>query len=183
MAGSGNTTRRMHVPDVLRLYEQTAGGSAGSVVPWGLGPADEDDVRSAAETAFEAGEVRDPEGPWSTKEGSVIRDYLVGLVRARRPRYRVAFVAEIDATSGFPRGDPPRIALVYDEDGVDDTFDAGAAQLRRLTKGTGPVVPAAVPGLGSTTVSRQAARLGMSKRTLQRRRADLRKAGIEPDRE
>jgi hypothetical protein len=173
------TARHLRAADVLELYEQTTGGDPDGLIPWGLGPAIPGDLEEAVVRANAAGDLRRPDEPWSQTEANVIRDYMVGLVGARRPLYRVVMVAEFNRDEEIIQ-DRARLALVYDEDGVADNWQAALAKFRRDSNAMARVLPR-VEGMGPTTVSRTAARLSMNKRSLQRRRRVLKAYGIDPD--
>lgn len=157
--------RNLLIADVIERYNATAGVDPDDVIEWGLGPVTDADVSSATTNATIAGDLKTATEPWTSAEADVIRDYLVGIARGRRPRYRLEALDEVTGSGELRE----RWALVHDEDGVADNWAQAIAEFRRYTKLAGPTIPS-IPGLGPVKRSRQAARIGISKRELQRRR-------------
>jgi hypothetical protein len=162
--------RMYRTADVLAKYRDLVGDDVGLIR--GLGPATEDDVRTAVV------QVHTTVEPWSLATRDRLVQALEGIVRARRPRYRVERVIPT-------AGRRASLAILHDPDGGLDNYKEAWARFRRRAndeaRWTLDREQWRIKTLMDGTVEEAARRRGVSKKTLQNRRAQLRAAGVDPD--
>ena len=160
--------RRYDQAAVLELYADTVGWDPR------FGAVTGDDLRTAIDQLLAEGQKLGPAGPWPESQARRLVDRLQGIVRQRQPQYRV--------TSS---DDGALLLLVFDAEGGLDNFDPAVETFRRMAKarlGNRVLTEARLDRVRGASVEAAAVRQGVTPRTLQRRRAQIRdRGGFDPD--
>lgn len=162
------TRRTYRAAGVIEQYRSRIGDAPGRNP--GLGPVTEADLDEAIELVGATVE------PWTKAVVDKLDYALEGIVRRRRPRYRVEWIRASDSRS--------TLALVHDPEGLLDNFKAASASFKRradldldqtITREQWSVRQA------GGSVEDAALRRGVSKSTVQNRRRKVRALGGNPD--